>query len=206
MPGHLPLTDGASKSSRYLTDCTVAVCFEDDGEQRHAHDRTVTAVQRQCGQCQQRFVGISAYSSSVTKSTDELPAPGYSACMTSNHPFRARSTPASPKRAGGRPFWWATLAWIVASIAYSTVAFANLPMASWLPESPQTVMETRTAPAVLGVVETIRKFEAVGVLPAGYEFTVRLRDGSTRVSSDASAARWRVGDSIMLIGSVKPLI
>lgn len=124
--------------------------------------------------------------------------------MTSNHPAsRIRTAP--PKRAAGRPLWWATLAWISACIAYSTVAFANLPMASWLPDAPQ-IVETRVAPAVLGVVEMIRKFEAVGALPAGYEFTVRLRDGSTRVSSDASAARWRVGDSIMLIGSVKPLI
>lgn len=151
-------------------------------------------------------VGISAYSSSVRKRTDELSAPGYAACMISNHPAsRARTAPVLPKRATGRPLWWATLAWIIACIAYSTVAFANLPVASWLPDAPQTV-ETRTAPAVRGVVETIRKFESVGTLPAGYEFTVRLRDGSTRISSDASAARWRVGDSIMLLGSIKPLI
>jgi hypothetical protein len=114
--------------------------------------------------------------------------------MTSNHP--------APR---ARPLWWATLAWIIACIAYSTVALANLPMASWLPDAPEAV-QARATPVVLGVVEVIRKFEAVGVLPAGYEFTVRLRDGSTRISSDASAARWRVGDSVMLIGSVKPLI
>lgn len=126
--------------------------------------------------------------------------------MTSNHPAsRARTAPVSPQRAAGRSLWWATLAWIIACIAYSTVALANLPMASWLPDAPQAV-QARATPAVRGVVEVIRKFEAVGALPAGYEFTVRLRDGSTRISSDASAARWRVGDSVMLIGSIKPLI
>jgi hypothetical protein len=55
-----------------------------------------------------------------------------------------------------------------------------------------------------GVVEIIRRFESAGKSPAGYEFTVRLRDGTTRVSSDASPARWRIGDTVMLIGGAKP--
>ena len=54
-----------------------------------------------------------------------------------------------------------------------------------------------------GVVEAIRRFEPAGELPAGYEFTVRLHDGSTRVSRDANAARWHIGDRIMLIGGAK---
>jgi hypothetical protein len=48
--------------------------------------------------------------------------------------------------------------------------------------------------------------DAVGALPATYEFTVRLRDGSTRLSSDASQSNWRAGDAIMLIGGVSSAI
>ena len=42
-------------------------------------------------------------------------------------------------------------------------------------------------------------------MPESYEFTVRLRDGSIRVSSDASRAKWRAGDNIMLIGGTNPV-
>ena len=51
-----------------------------------------------------------------------------------------------------------------------------------------------------GVVQAIRRVEHGGILPASFEFTVRMRDGSMRTSSDASAANWRVGERIMLIG------
>lgn len=120
-----------------------------------------------------------------------------------------------------RPLWVLVLAWFVACVAYSTVAFANLPRGSWLDDSTPPVAQAQRSPEIAlaaaqarpratcpgcGVVEVIRRFEAVGALPAGYEFTVRLRDGSTRISSDASAAKWRIGDSVMLIGSAKALI
>ena len=51
-----------------------------------------------------------------------------------------------------------------------------------------------------GVVESMRRVAPVGNSPALYEITVRMRDGSTRVSSDASPANWRPGEGIILIG------
>ena len=51
-----------------------------------------------------------------------------------------------------------------------------------------------------GVVESMRRVAAVGNSPAIYEITVRMRDGSTRVSSDASPANWHPGERIILIG------
>jgi hypothetical protein len=54
------------------------------------------------------------------------------------------------------------------------------------------------------VVQAIRRIAAAGDTPESYEFTVRLRDGSIRLSSDASRAKWRAGDNIMLIGGANP--
>lgn len=54
-----------------------------------------------------------------------------------------------------------------------------------------------------GFVESIRHVEAAGLVPAAYEFTVRMRDGSVRTSSDSSAAKWLVGDRIILVGGSK---
>lgn len=51
-----------------------------------------------------------------------------------------------------------------------------------------------------GVVEAIRPLPPVGGVPAGFEFTVRLRDGSIRTSTTPSPTSWRVGDRIILIG------
>jgi hypothetical protein len=49
-------------------------------------------------------------------------------------------------------------------------------------------------------VENIRKFDASPGTAGGYEFTVRLRDGSTLLTTEPYASNWHVGDSIMLIG------
>lgn len=54
-----------------------------------------------------------------------------------------------------------------------------------------------------GLVEAIRHVEAAGLVPAAYEFTVRMRDGSVRTSSDSTAAKWLVGDRIILVGGTK---
>lgn len=52
-----------------------------------------------------------------------------------------------------------------------------------------------------GVVESIHRSEPSGITPVSYEFTVRLRDRTTRVSSVAGPGHWQVGDRIQLIGS-----
>ena len=61
----------------------------------------------------------------------------------------------------------------------------------------------RSACDSCGVVESVRRLEPVGDLPASYEMNVRLRDGSIRTSNIANTARWRAGDRIMLIGGVQ---
>lgn len=130
----------------------------------------------------------------------------------------------TPKRPSYRA-WLASATWLVGSIAGATVAMANVPVGQWSTElSPtaaaapsQSSDESRRAIHTqaltprfkstchtCGVVETIRTLNATASTPAGYEFTVRLRDGTTRVSNDASAGKWRVGESIMLIGGDAP--
>lgn len=49
--------------------------------------------------------------------------------------------------------------------------------------------------ATCGFVVGIRE-----VPPAGFEFTVRLRDGSVRISKSASRGTWHIGDPVMLMG------
>lgn len=102
---------------------------------------------------------------------------------------------------------------VAAALVFSSVATASVPSA-WLngpaqealPEAAALAAEeevaarTRSRGASWGVVETIRRVEHGGSLPATFEFTVRLRDGSTRISSSASASKWLTGDRIMLLG------
>jgi hypothetical protein len=120
----------------------------------------------------------------------------------------------------------AALPFVVAVVVFSTVAVANVPVTGWLDGSPEQAQRlaarapepeaaavlgegggkarARTRCDACGVVEAIRRIDPVGDLPAAYEFTVRLRDGSTRLSSNASQASWRAGDNIMLIGGANP--
>jgi hypothetical protein len=51
-----------------------------------------------------------------------------------------------------------------------------------------------------GVVQAIRVVEPEQPGPTRYEFTVRLRDGSTHISTESSSFSWRVGDPVQLIG------
>jgi hypothetical protein len=53
------------------------------------------------------------------------------------------------------------------------------------------------------VFESIRHVAAVAGAPETYEITVRLRDGSTRVSNDPTPANWLPGDRIIVVGSAK---
>ncbi len=120
----------------------------------------------------------------------------------------------------------AALPFFAAAVVFSTVAMASAPV-SWLYHSSIDAVAVQELPDqapmvasaagtskvrgrgrcdTCGVVATIRRIEPIGDLLATYEFTVRLRDGSTRVSSAASQSKWRVGDSIMLIGSTQPIV
>jgi len=114
------------------------------------------------------------------------------------------------------------LACFAVAIVFATVAAASMPLMSWMDEPGDGMASPRGEPAVAsaapegeprsgrrtpcgscGVVESVRRLEPVGNLPASYELNVRLRDGSMRTSSIVNTARWRVGDRIMLIGGVK---
>jgi homospermidine synthase len=112
-----------------------------------------------------------------------------------------------------------------AVVVFSILAVANVPVRVWLDGAPQhgqrltaePVPETaasldqdagntrvRARCPTCGVVQAIRRIDAAGDTPESYEFTVRLRDGSIHLSRDASQAKWRAGDNIMLIGGANP--
>lgn len=108
-----------------------------------------------------------------------------------------------------------------ATAIFSTVTLASVPQA-WL----QGAGEGASAPAAAtaaadepagpidgdargrggsrctscGIVESVSRVDAGPGAAASYEFTVRMRDGTARVSRMDSAADWRSGDRIMLIG------
>jgi len=126
----------------------------------------------------------------------------------SSRPLRLLALPAS---------WPPTLLWIAGIGLCLLVALATLPRTAWskdgLPVGPVPAIAAVAAPAKAtsrtrcahcGVVELIRALEPVGALPAEYEFTVRLRDGSARVSTvvASTASAWSVGDSILLVGGL----
>jgi hypothetical protein len=92
---------------------------------------------------------------------------------------------------------------IAAALVFCSVATASVPD-NWLREEAREAKSrgaVRSGPApASGVVETIRRIEHGGLIPASFEFTVRMRDGSARTSTTASAGNWRSGDRILLIG------
>jgi hypothetical protein len=51
-----------------------------------------------------------------------------------------------------------------------------------------------------GVISAIRAVPGSDGTPAGYEFSVRLADGSIRVTPSLAQNDWRVGDRIRLMG------
>lgn len=51
-----------------------------------------------------------------------------------------------------------------------------------------------------GHVSGVRLVQAAAGVAQSYEFTVRMRDGSTRMSSSPTVDGWQVGDAVILIG------
>jgi hypothetical protein len=70
-----------------------------------------------------------------------------------------------------------------------------------LPLADVAARVTRPLLVTNGVVATIRElaFEDGGA--RRYELTIRMRDGTLRVSNETGNASWRAGDAIRLIGS-----
>ena len=104
----------------------------------------------------------------------------------------------------------------IAAILLSTAAATSTPLLEWLHNHPPAgagtaaqefdsqfpnTIEPRAATRCTecGVVESTRSVAQGGNLPALHEITVRLRDGSIRVSSQLNPAQWRVGERIILI-------
>jgi hypothetical protein len=100
---------------------------------------------------------------------------------------------------------------IVAALAIGAVAaIAASVIALWPQNSPEFVppaalpllAEPVREPARCegcGTIETITRIDD-GAQPAAYAFTVRMRDGSARRSSEWPRGRWREGDHVILIG------
>ena len=111
----------------------------------------------------------------------------------------------------------------IAAILFSTAAATSAPLRAWINNSPATATATATAATEAaaqaqlddlpdpieprsrtkcpecGVVESMRRVAVEGNSPALYEMTVRLRDGSRRVSRHVNPAQWRPGERIIVI-------
>ena len=104
----------------------------------------------------------------------------------------------------------------IAAILFGTAAATSAPLLDWLHKSSAVAPGNDAQAAVsglpdagelrpaakcaeCGVVESTRRVAQGGNLPALHEITVRLRDGSIRVSSQVNPAQWRVGERIILI-------
>jgi hypothetical protein len=85
--------------------------------------------------------------------------------------------------------------------ASRTVAIEDAPRAQAAPDVPDASVEpARLRCETCGIVEAIDRNDAGGGKPAGWIFSVRLRDGSLRHTPDALRGRWQVGDGMQLIG------
>jgi hypothetical protein len=100
---------------------------------------------------------------------------------------------------------------LIATLATVLLGAASLVVVSvvgWLPDpaaaaAPLPAAASGTAakakcPAC-GFVESVRRVGARGDAPATYEITVRLRDGSTHVLTEATPANWRRGQRVVFI-------
>ena len=66
------------------------------------------------------------------------------------------------------------------------------------PAAPAAARAKKKCPEC-GFVQSVRRIKAHGDTPETYEITVRLRDGSTHVHTDATPANWRRGERIVVI-------
>lgn len=99
-----------------------------------------------------------------------------------------------------------------AAVLLSAAALMVVSVAGWLPEpaaseappAPAAArVRARAACAACGFVQSVRRVAAQGEAPEAYEITVRLRDGSTHVHTDATGAHWRRGERIVFIAGAR---
>ncbi len=134
-----------------------------------------------------------------------------------NHTFAARMPRAGLRLAQvlhGLPYAVYTV--VIAAVLVCGIAIASMqsPSAARAAQQPRAGTTSSAGAALAaqprvrsrcagcGVVESIRTLEATGILRDQFEFTVRMRDGSTRISRTTGRGQWRAGDRIILMAGV----
>lgn len=83
------------------------------------------------------------------------------------------------------------------------LAYQSTPADDIVPLAAASTVTLDPKPALVssGVVHTIRELAAAAGSDARrFEMTIRMRDGSLRVSNETGDAGWRAGDRVSLIG------
>jgi len=110
------------------------------------------------------------------------------------------------------PLLLATLAAVLLSAASLVVAS----VVGWLPDQADAAVSHPAGAAgaagvsatvkcaECGFVASVRRIAARGNAPATDEITVRLRDGSTHVHTEAAPTGWRRGQRVVFIAGERP--
>jgi hypothetical protein len=93
---------------------------------------------------------------------------------------------------------------LAAALLAGPIALAKVPatvVAAAPSEAHAGKARKRTRCEECGIVQAIRRIDAVDGRPPTYEITIRLRNGSMRTNTNATPGNWQAGDRIMLINS-----
>jgi hypothetical protein len=115
-----------------------------------------------------------------------------------------------------RAFPYAAFTLVIAVVLACGIGIADMP-SSWAKAADVPLVQEDAPAAALvataahtgvraawGVVETITPLQPVADRPDEFEFTVRLRDRSARITRTVGRAKWHVGDRIMLMDGSGP--
>lgn len=70
--------------------------------------------------------------------------------------------------------------------------------------APTAGVRVKAKCGTCGFVQSVRRVAARGDSPATYKITVRLRDGSTHVHTEAAPNGWRRGQRVVFIAGERP--
>jgi hypothetical protein len=71
-------------------------------------------------------------------------------------------------------------------------------------QRPPAAAAAKTKCPACGFVASVRRLKARGDIPETYEITLRLRDGSTHVLTEATPGNWRRGQRVVFIAGERP--
>ncbi|HYF16970.1 MAG TPA: hypothetical protein VEA40_03815 [Ramlibacter sp.] len=105
--------------------------------------------------------------------------------------------------------------WMAAAVLCALLGLAAAALLATLSQEPEPVIGakpvvrdehegSRTRCAGCGVVKAIRTIDGGPSAPPSYEFTIRFRDGTSRMTVAADRALWQVGDRIIVVGGAAP--